>query len=579
MSRGWVRVMGKIWRNLVIRFSFAVGVSVFGGDAYAQAIFPEVPGTIDPGRIPEQVLPPPIPAGGDIEIEVKPQDSLEAPEGAESIRFRLRSVEIEGSTVLHSDELQATYESRIDEDVTLSDVYQIAQAIQGLYNQKGYFLSRVFVPEQRIVGGQVRIGVVEGFIESIDFADGMSERAKSRLRPYLNRIASQRPLKRQTIERNLLLMNDLAGFQVSASISAGRQPGGAVLTVSVNRKLASPYFELNNWASETVGPVRMQGGVFLNSPFWYGERITIGGATALPEFRELANSLLQVAVPIGSSGLTVNTGVNYTETQPGANLRKFKLKGRSFNYSFGVSYPIIRSREQNLTFTMGFDLTNSTSETRFLGPAIALYNDRVRTLQAGIRYQGANALGVTGVSVEFSQGVDWFGTTFGGGKVPISRANGDPTAFTAKLDGLQVFSLPNNMSLSLSFTGQLASNGLLSTEQFGVGGPNFGSAYNFSQITGDAGYAMRLELERAWFTQAGNTPIILRPYTYFDYGQTFLIKPLPVEKPSKELASAGIGLRANISNFLQGRAELAFPFQKVEGIANPRIVFSLQGVF
>lgn len=559
-------------------FRWLSRLSIFGFLFYVGRVNAQVPGTIDPGRIPPQVTPP-APPEFEPDIQIKPQPDLIPPDDADQAKFRLRSVEVSGATALHSDELSVTYERDLDTDVSLAKVYEIAQGIQDLYSKKGFFLTRVYVPEQRIREGRIKIEVVEGYIEDIVFSDNSNIRLQKRLSGYLNRILSQRPLQLKTLERNLLLMNDLAGFQVSSTIDPGKTRGGAILTLTVKYNAVSPYFELNNWAAETIGPVRAQAGVFINSPFGQGERITLGGATALPNPEQLANGRIQVSVPVGSDGLSINTSANYVSTRPGAELRKFKISGRSFNYNFGISYPIIRSRNHNVTFGMSFDLVNTTSETRFLERPIVLSNDRVRNLRAQLSYQGSNLLGVTGISVELSQGLGLFGATFGSGKTPTSRFNGDPTASKGVLTATQVFTLPQNINLTFSFAGQLATNALLSTEQFGVGGPVFGSAYNPSQIIGDAGYSLRLELEKVWFTQIAQTSVTLRPYAFIDYGQTFLLKPLPSESPTSELASAGFGLRQAFGNFLQGRLEVAFPFQQIQGIANPRLLFSLQGVF
>ena len=51
--------------------------------------------------------------------------------------------------------------------------------------------------------------------------------------------------------------------------------------LGITRKQITGFFEVNNWGTEAVGPVKLQSGVFLNSLGEKGERITLSGAVSL----------------------------------------------------------------------------------------------------------------------------------------------------------------------------------------------------------------------------------------------------------------------------------------------------------
>jgi len=54
-------------------------------------------------------------------------------------------------------------------EVTLDIAWMIAGAVTERYRAAGYFLSRAYVPQQKILDGQLRIEVVEGYIAKVDF--------------------------------------------------------------------------------------------------------------------------------------------------------------------------------------------------------------------------------------------------------------------------------------------------------------------------------------------------------------------------------------------------------------------------
>jgi hemolysin activation/secretion protein len=117
---------------------------------------PDVP--LEPVRpVPEQ--PPPI-----IVPETAP---TRAPAGAERVRFILRQVDVEGATVFGPNTLRSFYEDRLGREISLDEVYAIADAVQSRYRDEGYFLARTIVPAQEIKDGRVRLVVLEGYISDV----------------------------------------------------------------------------------------------------------------------------------------------------------------------------------------------------------------------------------------------------------------------------------------------------------------------------------------------------------------------------------------------------------------------------
>ena len=120
----------------------------------------EVAAQETPGLIEQRFQSPAYPQAALQRLELKTSERL-PPSKAERIKFVLVGVVVEGATVYRDIDFLPLYEPYLKREVSLADVYQIADAITAKYQNDGYILSRVIVPPQRIRGGIVRLRLVE----------------------------------------------------------------------------------------------------------------------------------------------------------------------------------------------------------------------------------------------------------------------------------------------------------------------------------------------------------------------------------------------------------------------------------
>ncbi|MDR7898814.1 ShlB/FhaC/HecB family hemolysin secretion/activation protein [Thermosynechococcus sp. JY1334] len=532
-----------------------------------------------PERLIEEIQPPPLPPR-EPKITIPEGQEIRPPTDSDQIRFLLKDIIISGSTVYSPEALKALYADQLNRNVTLADIYTIAQKISEHYRRSGYLLIRVLVPAQEVTEGIVRLKVVEGYVEEVRF-EGSAGTIKP-LQPYADRIQSSRPLRTKVLERNLLLMSDLAGYKVSGRFEAGNQPGATILTITAKKDSFQPFFTLNNWYADSVGPIRLQAGAYFNSLLNRGEQFILSSTTVPFDFNELKSGRFDVNIPLDANSLKFVGSFSYAESEPGDNLAPFRIKSNSWLGSIGFSYYPIRSRKLNLLTSASFDALNSTVSTTFLGPQVLLSQDRVRVFRASSQVTYTNRVGFTSASIQLSQGIAGLGARLSGTPtLPLSRFNATPAAFKANLDFTQIFFLPKNWSVSLTGAAQTAAAPLVASEQFGIGGFNSGSAYVQSAILGDDGYALRLELQHTRSYKFRKTSFTSQPYAFVDYGQTFLKRPTIAEPSSQEALSTGLGLRQLINPSLQLRLELAFPLTRIEPAfeRSPRLFFQVQGIF
>jgi hemolysin activation/secretion protein len=99
---------------------------------------------------------------------------------------------------------------------------------------------------------------------------------------------------------------------------------------------------------------------------------------------------------------------------------------------------------------------------------------------------------------------------------------------------------------------------LLSSEEYGVGGPQFGRGFDNSEIVGDQGAAGKIELI---YSHALNNNYLqaLQVYSFYDIGAAWNKDPSTGISPRQSLSSAGLGTRMQILHQFDGDVFLARP--------------------
>ncbi len=186
-----------------------------------------LPGTVQPGQIEQQFQPEPKMRADRPGRIVVPEEDQPVPSNAKDIRFQLTRLIIEGATVYSEKDLLPTYQSRLNVEVSLADIYQIASTMTAKYRNDGYILSQVVVPAQSVEGGQVRLKVIEGYIASVSI-EGVDGDRRKLVQRYADKIKQCRPLKNDVLERYLLLINDLPGAFARATIKPSPERTGSL---------------------------------------------------------------------------------------------------------------------------------------------------------------------------------------------------------------------------------------------------------------------------------------------------------------------------------------------------------------
>ncbi|MCB1532890.1 MAG: ShlB/FhaC/HecB family hemolysin secretion/activation protein [Alphaproteobacteria bacterium] len=490
----------------------------FVSSAWAQ----NVPATVDPARVIDrfdrEIL-------SDEEDVVVPQGTAEFstsyPEGAEGYSFLLEALNITGVNVYDPAVLLPLYDEHLGQEISVADLFAIADKITKFYRDDGYILAQAIVPPQEIDGEQVEIHVTEGHVAQVKLEGGNV--SSSLIKRMTEKIKHAPAFNVNLLERQLLLLNRMTGVRAVGVIEPVSEPdlalpGAVALKIIFTQRDNDYLVSLDNYGSKFVGPWQFGASVEIPHTTLFNG-LTNMAAYTTPQFKELGFVSFSETVPLTADGLALKGGIKYSRSEPGNNLEDLELKSRYFSVNLGLEYPLYLRRSKQLDLFGRFEYNNSKSDilnTRF-------FDDRLRVLRTGLKGFDSNILEgqISGEAI-FSQGLDILGAR-GPGSIDLSRAQGrsDFSKVNASMTYLKGFG--KSFGFKTSLMTQYAFSPLLSSEEFGYGGYEVGRAYNSSEITGDSGIAFLTELSyQGWahYSGAGLEPGIV-PFLFYDAGRVW----------------------------------------------------------
>lgn len=536
--------------------------------ALAQAVAPSVDSGVVSKQFEEKRTPK---AGGEPLI---PSGEQPAKKGLDDKKvFALKDVSLKGVTVYKNEDLERLWKDKVGQQVSLADLSDITRKITNQYRKDGYILSRAVLSSQKVKEGVVSIEVLEGYIDNIT-VNGDANDSRGLVNDIVAKIKNEKPISAKKLERYLLLIDDLPGMTAKAVVKASTtNKAAADLIVNLERKKFEGAVIADNRGSRTYGRYRGVGVATFNNALGIYDRTTFRGLLTA-ETDEMRFGEITHEETLNSEGLNLALRGFVVDSNAGGLSEPLDIEGSTQGFEASLQYPILRSRARNWDVSGGFNLQNS--KTDVLGTQVS--EDHVRSLVIATDYDFSDSWkGVSNIHLDVEHGLDMFGATDeGAGR---SRANGkqDFTKFGYELGRSQVISGP--WSIFASTSGQLTNDALLSSEEFVLGGSDYGRGYDAGEISGDEGWAYKAELR-----YAGSASLdwleSYQIYTFIDGGIVWNNDLTFGDSSKDSLTSAGLGTRFNIVHDWSGNVELSAPINKnisAEGGQgeNPRVFFNV----
>lgn len=469
------------------------------------------------------------------------------------------SVTIKSLVVIASKELQNVinfddYKNQlIGKSKSINELNLIAKKMTKDYQLNDFPLVRVILPKQELKPDSATIffKVIDGFIEKINLKKIPKKQKKAVFR-YLRELKDKKNIKNSLLERKLLLAGKVAGLQLNTAFAPGTKEGATILVVEAKHKLISGNINFNNTQSEELG---RQLGVLqttINSPFGFGESLTMFGLArpTIKGMKGTGNAVtirgggLSFSYPLGDNGLISNFSYSESMTRPGGDITSLGIESNMKSGSLGLTYPLKLSANTSWTVRGNLTWIDELQQTNTTGVDQILSHDRLTSLRLGLSYFGCPR-GCIYFDSELSRGIDVASRSASEATdTPLSRTSGTSQYHHLRVNSSYSFYILTNYLMKIGLGGQYTDDALLNSEQSTVIGMDRISSLTSGAISGDKIWYIRAEVNRNFFLLKN---LSITPYMYSAMGVAYLNRPTAAE--NKETAAKSVGVGLQINNF------------------------------
>lgn len=430
------------------------------------------------------------------------------------VKLQIKAFRITGAREFSEAHLLALLADSTDRELSLAQLQGLAERITAHYREQGYLLARAYLPAQDIRDGLLTIAVLEGRLGKVQLDN----------RSLLNDATAQRQLddlhpgdavQAASLERSLLLLNELPGAEVHSTLKPGASVGLTDLDVSLGAgPRVAGSLEADNFDNRYTGSERLGGNLAINSPTGLGDTLSLRGLTsgAGMNYGRLAYQL-----PVGPQATQVGVAWSEMRYELGEDFASLDAHGKA---SIGSAYalqPLLRSRQARLDGQLSYerkrledrvDATDTTLDKTLDVWSLGLSGSHQDSLLGGGAMQYGASL-VAG-NLELDAASD-----------ALDDAGLDTRGHYAKLafQLTRLQRLTDRLSLQLRASGQRAAKNLDSSEKLSLGGAYAVRAYPQGEAAADDAWLANLELRYApaptWqlfgFYDAGGGRISHRP--------------------------------------------------------------------
>jgi hemolysin activation/secretion protein len=504
-----------------------------------------------------RILPPESPSTAPaLELPALPPPSAEVPDHT----VRVADVSVDGVTAFPSADMARYTQDLTGPAVPLSKIDATRQAILQQYRSAGYVLSTVSANVD--AGGHLRFIVTEGRIASVKL-DGDIGPAGVQVLRFLMRLTQVQPIDSATLERYLLLAQDVPGVKLRAVLQpSAEEPGALTLIAQVSRQAISGLATFDNRAFDQTGPNEGLGVIDFNSFTEFGEKSEVTYYHSFPDSQNFGQ--LNEEMFLGSSGLKfrVYAGIGNAIPTGGGTSALSALNYHATTSVLGdaLSYPLIRSRQQTLNLFGALDALETNVRTGANGaPLVTTNYDSLRMVRLGVDYAssdlwlGANRSAVNSVTVRLSQGLHLLGAEDAPTAADAARQNEQSNFTKINFEAIRTQTLftpwaGTSVALMALLTGQWTNDVLPPVEQFYLGGSQFTRGYYAGQVPGDKALAATTELQ---FNTGANLSMLglasdafTQFYLFYDWGETWQNQSTDF---ATKINSAGGGVRMQLT--------------------------------
>lgn len=433
-------------------------------------------------QIPPLPIPPKIAPELDLEQNVTPSVPKQ-----DQARISVNGLKISGAHAYSEAELLSRTGFNPGSELSLGDLRGMTQKIVDFYHRNGYFVAQAYLPVQDIIDGIVNIVVIEGRYGSVTLRNhtNLSDNLAHRL---LGEIRSGDLITSAPLETSLLLLSDLAGVRIKSTLARGSSAGSSDLFVDITpEQRVTGSVDTDNAGNRYTGANRIGATVNLNNAAGLGD---IASIRTLTSGAGLNYARASYQMEFGK----IKLGVAYSSLAYalGQEFESLQANGTADIASVYSSYPLIRSRNNNLYVQLAYDSRlfqdkiNSTS---------TVTDKHAKVLTSSLNGDHRDNFAGGGVN---SYSLSWIAGNLNiqtPSLQSLDAATVQSNGAYQKLgfNAMRLQSVTDFTSLYVQVNGQYSSKNLDVSEKMELGGMYAVRAYPEGEAYADQGYVLNLE--------------------------------------------------------------------------------------
>lgn len=511
--------------------------------AYGQQARPDIGNILRENPIP---VAPALPEAPLPEIGGKPAEPQlkSLPGGSASVL--VKRFDIIGNKQFSSEDLRRLVAEGEGKSLTLSQLEELASKITLYYRQRGFFVSRAYIPAQELTDGVVKVRVIEGNYGRFTL-NNKSLVKDQKVQAILDAVKDQDIVSTNTLERAMLIINDTPGAQITqADVVPGTQVGTSDFLVGTKATQEfGGYVIGDNYGSRYTGLNRLSVGADWNSPTGAGDRLSFAGLTS--NDANLLNGRLAYSYLLNPNGLRGELAVGRTTYRLTDVYAPLDAVGVANSVEANLSYPLRRTRALTVELNAGLahrSLEDQVRSTNTKTPK------KINSAVFGVSGNAQDMLfGLAGLT-QGSLSATWGRLSFGDDQARTNdfagaNTQGDYGKVNYAFSRLSKFN--EKLSVSASFRGQrtLFSKNLDGSERMSIGGANGVKAYPNGELSGENAWLFNTEALYAMPSWNGASISLA---AFYDAGRASMQNPVGNVKP-RTLSDAGVGVYADYRQF------------------------------
>ena len=481
----------------------------------------------------------------------KAEVKLEMPkeqEKSDIVTITVKGIAIEGQTIFAKETLDKVIKDKIKGKMSLKELNDVALELRKFFRRNGYFAAYAYVPEQNVVDGIVVIKIMPGIYGKVTMTNKTRMRS-DRLEYFIKPIQSGFYIQRRAMDRSLLIMNDLPGIKVEATLKPGSKSGeaDAYFVASTLEKQGGAVF-IDNYGNRYTGRNRIGVSYHINNPAQLGDQLSF---YYMKSNGDLNNYDVRYEIPVSDyyrTGTVMGLSFTKMDYELGAPYDQYDSYGNAETWQLYTKTPLKRMLHNNLYL-------RTSIESRKLTDKIDRWLQDTEKASQIVRFalEGDYRTNKTASTYKFTQSFGWMHMDSDTAK-RYDYYNTEGPFQKSEVSLYHIIRANNRLQIHLSASAQYAWSDLDSSEKFYIGGYNAVRAFPQGESGGDSGFLGTIETRWMLPTQTWQLA------TFIDGGRVMYNKHSSGSNTNfRNLCGWGIGLLWNNSKNTSARVDVAFP--------------------